>query len=185
MANQVFKKRQDCVAWLRANFGLDSASPVAEGALAGFADACEDTSRLGGVFEAQLGRWVIRDEDLKLFATVRDVITPMAAAGYVLSSLPAAGVTGVVLAVIDLLRKARRFGAWLTPPYAEIVAVLRAHSEPLTPVEILRELPHASPPWTEQMVGEALAGLREIATKNGPVVLVQQTHDGKWCLSGV
>lgn len=141
-----FSDRSECMARLRAALLLDTvgglAGSVSEGLLEGFADACEEaTGDLPGGFRFQCGRWVIRDEDLKLFATVRDIITPVAAVGYVLSSLPMAGVTALVLGLIDLLRKSRRFGAWLTPPHAELVAVFRAHREPMSPAEILRELP--------------------------------------------
>ncbi len=189
MTDQTFGKRQDCVNWLQTRLALDPVSAVGEGLLDGFAvtckDTCKDTGKDGGVFETQLNRWVIRDEDLNLFATVRDIIAPMAATEYVLSNEPAAVVTGVVLAVIDLLRKAKRYGAWLNPPHAEIVAVLKKRREPLTPGEILRELPSAKPPWTEQMVQDLLEELSEIVTNNGVVALVRKTRDGKWCLSGV
>lgn len=185
MADQIFANRQECVDRLKTSLVLDPGSAVGEGLLNGFADACEDKRGLGGIFDLKMGQWVIKDEDLNLWSTVKDIITPMAAVGYVLSSLTAAGITGVALALIDLLRRARQSGAWLTPPHSAIVAILKKHARPLSTSEIVGELPTTNPPWTEPMVREALEGLQHIVTKKGEVALTQRTSDEKWFLAGV
>jgi len=69
-------------------------------------------------------RSVIGQSRVKLFAAIKDAIGPLAAAGFVLDSLPLAGIIAIVFALVQLLRNAYRTGAVVSVPQMQILTVL-------------------------------------------------------------
>src|SRR5207302_1335443 len=72
--------------------------------------------------ELIIGNWVIRDDDLEVFAIIKDAILSLAGAQFVFGNLSAAGLTTIALSIVRLLRNAYAKGAKISPEQAEILA---------------------------------------------------------------
>jgi len=187
--SEEFQDRKACRTWLQQLLAIGGdADDITQGVLDGLVDSCEEETAppSSSGFAVRIRRWVIRDEDLKLFAAIKDAIGPLAAAGFVLDSLPLAGIIAIVFALVQLLRNAYRTGAVVSVPQMQILTVLEHTKRPQTVDEILAQLPQCKDtPWDHEGVLKELQALKEVFTKNGKVAFVDVKSDGRWFLSGV
>lgn len=112
---RAFDSRSACREYLRQELELQGPENVTEGLLAGLVRACEapesGSEPPGQELPVILGRWVIRDEDLALFASLKDATLSLAAVQYVFQDLNAAGLAALFFAVAQLCLNAYRTGA--------------------------------------------------------------------------
>ncbi len=135
-------------------------------------------------------RWVIRDEDLKLFDTILDGVKTSAGAGFfVLAGLTPIGATaaaiGIAAAFLKLIYNARKKGAFLSERDYSLIATLLSEPAGLTEEEILVRLSSAESGWTVAMVRESLAALADVSTASGRVSMVWKSADGRWRTAGL
>jgi hypothetical protein len=187
--DQEFDSRADCVTYLREALGSPSLNEKAEAAVfEKLTDACEVPAEAEAApqspFEMRLGRWVVRDEDLKLFGAVKDSVVALASANYLLGDLTAAGAASLAFAMLQLFRNAYRFGARVSRPQSRFLAVLKRAGRPLSVGELLQALGPNDPSWNEAVVRQELAALQQVPTRNGAVAFVQSTADSRWLPAG-
>lgn len=193
MPNAEFTDKSECQGRLRLALHIDAVEAEVDGQfldglLDGFCDACEEppAEAKPGVFRLQWNKWIIRNEDLKLFSTIKDVLIPMASVGYALPGIGPAGVTALVLALIDLLRKVLVHGCELNERQMQIVSVLKANNRPMSGAEIFKQLPATeSEGWTVSVVEKQLEMLQAVVSQAGLKEFVEQRPDGTWWLQGV
>lgn len=127
----------------------------------------------------KLGAWVIRDDDLPIFAALNTVAVAVAASlvsGGLAWPLVATSLTGLA----ELCWRAWRKGAQLSEIQVAVYGFMRAHG-PLT-VEALADLLHASgQPIPLATLRSTLHGLTQIDLNSGNVVaLAKEGHDHLW-----
>src|SRR4051794_2359743 len=101
---RAFENRVDCEDALAEQLGFSADDGIAaEGLMDALLKSCEPPpNELVGcaTMTIGLGRWIIRDEDLKLFATFKEVVLPLAAVGYSMYGLTSAAATAILFSVL-------------------------------------------------------------------------------------
>lgn len=180
-----FDKRVDCSKHLAVALQLEQDSVIEKGLLNAFTDACdEDRGEEPPRFAMRLGRWVVRNEDLDLFGTIKDGLLALASSHYAFANLTVSGITSVALAVYKLLRNAYRSGATVSSTQAELLAILK-NKGPCSAEQIAGAGSFGGKVWTEQQVRAELTVLTKVATRNDIVAFVGEDANGRWSLRGV
>ena len=175
----------DCRRAVSARVEIGSL-PWQDAILDGLARACEcatATERDIG-YSIRLGRWAIRDDDLKVFQTLRDAIAAMASVNFFLNAPTPGAITGVVLALAQTALNARRCGCWLTSQQAAVLGVLASAPEPLTSQDVSAILGSVLAPEAEELsdqeVQVLLAELEAMPAKGTVSALVQRLPGNRW-----
>lgn len=183
-----FNSRIGCATELQQQLDLSADSPLQEAMLNTFSEACyEEQEASPFEFGARLGHWVIRDDDLELFKAIKDTIVTLAGAGFVLGSLPMAGIVALILGLVELLRNVYRSGARLPESQLSILAVLKEAKQPVSINYLLDKLPSNlnGKEWDESLLRRELADLKQVHTANGFVAFVDSNEADLWILAGV
>jgi len=188
--DQTFEDANACRDYLNAHLALTAAGDAQKAAmLDGIAAACEEQEAdapTTPAFALRLRRWVVRDQDLKLFEALSSVVLALAAATFAPLSLPAAGIGGLVVAVAALLNNARAHGTTITHRQVYVLTALRAAARPLTPNELLQALQAIGGfTWALADVERELTALSEAVTPNGKKAFVEALSSGAYCLTDV
>ena len=144
-----------------------------------------------GGFPVIVGRWVIRDDDLKAFEEFVRAITAAAGATFFFdhTKILAAGV-GVAVAVFSIFRNARRSSAFLSNDELVILWAVkgadrrRPRISDLVP--LLADRPKSDgAPWVEESIQGTLEHLEKYPTPSGLKKFVARDAEGGWGLEGV
>lgn len=131
--------------------------------------------------------WVIRNEDIDVFGSVKDAIITLAGVQFAFTNLGLAGITALTLAVTRLLQNAHNKGATLEPEQAVVVVALGTAKSPI----LFSNLMHTMSPqtglfkWNELELRRVLKSLKTVPALNGSVAFVEEYPDDKWGLKGV
>ncbi len=187
---QEFSDRSACADELKRRLHLlPETSAIDRELLKLLTDACNESGADSDaqdsddvVFETRVGRWVIRDDDLKLLEAVRDATLAFAAASYVVQDLAASEITAIAFAFLELARNARQAGGWLTSPQLQIVRALEKSGRTASRNDLLKKLPKG---WTEADIDREVKGLHALPTRGGPTKVVDELTDGQIILCGI
>ncbi len=129
-------------------------------------------------------RWVIRNEDLKLFDSVLDGLSASSAVGLFLSDSWDKGSAVAIVAMLAKLLKlsynAVKKGVVLDGRAFAVMAVLIQQSGGLTDEQILAHVSPKQDDWTLAQVRQVLAELGSAASRSGKIALVWQSTDQTW-----
>ena len=188
-AEKVFLTVDECRKAIEQLLALSSdrwRQPIAEG----LADACERSPVAPHhEFALQVGRWVIRDEDLRLFQSIKGALLAAASAQFFLATPSVSAAAGVVLAMAEAALASRQHGSLLTPLQAAVVAAMKASGRLMLPDEIAEligtQASSVELAATPMKVEKALHELEAIPTRAGLTKLVECQQSGRWLLRGV
>lgn len=144
-------------------------------------------------FALKIGRWVVRDDDLKLVDELNKALVAAAGVGFFLdgTKVSAAAITGVALAMVAVLRNAVRSSASLSDDQLAVLVALANASERPTTEALLDAIesanaavPEASS-WDEARLKRALSILKDYPTKAGIRHFVSVDGNGGWGLEGI
>lgn len=186
--DKVFDNEEDCRSCLQQALALVGRTPHESDLLEVYTTCCyeapPETGQKG--FQLLVGSWVIRDDDLKVFDVIKNAIVALAAANFVFASMTAAGVTGIVAAVVQLLKEAYRSGAMITPSQAKVLVALKSAGRPLDVGSLLSLLPRDQEgDWNEDRIRAELSELASVHTRKGFAALVECNTKGHWTVKGV
>lgn len=137
----------------------------------------------------RIGRWAIRNEDLKLFASLRFTLLALADIDFFLREPTTRVISGVVMAIVEVAYNAHAHGSVLSVHQAAVVALLKAANTPLSVAEIAATVSSRLAPIREELsvpeVAVVLDSLKAIPTRSGTKALVEVVGTEKWALRGV
>jgi len=137
-------------------------------------------------FELRVGKWVIREEDLKLFDVVKDSLTMFASGGYLLGNLTAAGITSLIVSLVRLGRDCYLNGVTITDKQLQIILTLKKEGRAIAFRDILASLVNETPDgWNEPDLRKELEALKTMPSRNKKVEVVQSTSADEWFLTGI
>jgi biotin operon repressor len=184
-----FTDRAEAVEYLAMRLGEHCdergiVDAIAEASVGFFAEA--DGQEEAGQATARLMvkglKWVIRDDDLKLFDAFIKAVSAAAAAGFFMKAdIPATAMTSLVTTVCTLVYNVARKGAKLTDAQCQTLLALKAHNAAVTESVLASELG-----ISEAEVGETLSHLKAVRLADGTVVAIVAQDGGKrWMAAGV
>jgi len=184
----IFENEADCRTCLQEALGLGAGLPHEAGLLDAFTSCCHeaphDTRRKE--FQLLLNRWVIRDDDLKLFDLVKNAVLALAAVNFVFADMTVAGVSGVVAAIVQMLTNAYRSGATITPSQSKLLIALKNANRPANARSLLKLLAgDKDEGWNDARIRAELNELSCVHTRRGFVELVECNKEGQWTVKGV
>jgi hypothetical protein len=184
-----FDRADECRAEIAARLAIP-AGRLGDAILDALTDVCEVSGEPAGrPFGLRVGRWIIRDEDLKLFQSVRDCFVALAAVDYLARSVTAGTITAILFAIASLAVNMRRRGTVLDASQLAVVTLMKAAGTPLSVDEIVAGIRLApAPPERDLSSSEVkvvLASLRALLTKDGTVAVVEPYGSERWILRGV
>jgi hypothetical protein len=191
-----FDSRDECANFLRGALGSADGSGIPEQAISRwleeFAGLCErEAPNNPEGFDIILGKkWVVRDEDLKLFSSFKDAMLALSPVGFVLHDLPLTTAMSLTFALSSALLNFGTFTGELDERQARILIIMKRAARPLAASEILDLLKPSLPKawdgvYDEDSVGTALGKLSAFPTPGGPRAFVVQLKDGTWTTNGI
>ena len=127
-------------------------------------------------------KWVIRDDDLKLFDALTKAISAAASLNFFVDkSITVGFVTTIIITVVSLFYNVARKGAKLSEEQCSVLVALKAFDIPVSANELAL---HMKLP--EDSVNELLVSLQKVRLSDGSVVAIA-TLDGNgfWQAAGV
>jgi len=186
-----YEQRSFCLAVVREALATDAAPTELEQRLA---DELTNQSEVsepapdGSALRMRLGRWVIRDEDLKLFGAIRDSLVALAAVGFAFKDLPVATLVSVGLATSTVL-----LGVWRNigrvKPDALVVLLALQHLGGSATIDEIHEAINPKPPtrekWSRVTIRAHLEQLGTVPTRADVIAVVKPLADGHWVVVGI
>jgi hypothetical protein len=137
-------------------------------------------------FELRVGKWVIREEDLKLFDVVKDSLAMFASGGYLLGNLTAAGITSFIVSLVRIGRDCYLNGVTITDNQLQIILTLKKEDRATPFKDILALLLSETPSkWNDVELRKELEALKTMPSRNKKVEIVQSTSADEWFLTGI
>ncbi|MFN5298260.1 MAG: hypothetical protein ACK5HA_08180 [Planctomycetaceae bacterium] len=163
-----FDNLADCKAQWRDLLGLDVADPHTAQLLEQLAELSEapEEPAAPGSFQLKFRSWVMRDEDLKIVESVRDALMAIAATKFMPINITVATVAGIAVAVLRVARECRLFGTILGHRDSQLIGILKAAGEPLSPANLLDRLRPLG--WDDEDVKASIRRLKATPTRSGP-----------------
>jgi hypothetical protein len=142
-----------------------------------------------GGFAAVVGRWVIRDDDLKLFEELIRALTAAAGASFLDPTKLVAPGVGVAVAAVSIFRNIWRSAAQLSQDdLVLLMAVTNAKGriELSELATVLKPVPRRDGSvWTDENVQRGLDRLEKFPTRTGLKKFLSRDSEGKWGPEGV
>ena len=182
-----FKDKNECHAWLVKELHLDPTEQTQAALIEAFVATAAQIPTNPLRLELIIGNWVIKDEDLDLFGTIKDAILTLAGAQFLLGKLGVAGITAVTLSLIAMLRHAYGKGVRISPRQAAVLAILREADRPLSVSELLAQLgsEDGTAAWEKAALVQTLNSLTAVPARVGSVKIVEAFPDHTWGVAGI
>ena len=182
---QQFDSESACQQYLARELGLDPATPNDKAMLEAFVGLSETHDSGGGGFEVRIGRWVVRLDDLGIFAAIRNALVVAAASAFWGGPVVAVPATTIVAAVEMLWNVSRALGR-VTPRQARILGLMQKFGGTVTVDELASQpTEDGDLEWSKEKITEELVNLQQVVTKGGVRNMVEKLADGRWVLNGV
>lgn len=179
-----FDNLADCKAQWRDRLRLDAADPQTAQLLEQLAELSEEPQEATpGSFQLKFRSWVMRDEDLKIVESVRDSLMAIAATNFMPVNFTIATIAGISVAVLRVARECHLFGAILGHRESQLIGILKAAGEPLSPANLLVRLRPSG--WDDEDVKASIRRLKATATRSGPKKFVDEDAEGRIVLCGI
>jgi hypothetical protein len=182
-----FDELENFYIFLVVSLRLAESDPhIGRALLEAFSFACheEDRGEERSGLDLRLGRWVVRDDDLDLFGTIKNGLIALASSQYAFADLTISGLTSTVLALLNLLRNAHRRGAAVSPAQVELLAILKDRG-PCSVSDLATARNSIADARAEQQVREELVTLTRVTTRNDVVAFVAEDATGRWSVRGL
>lgn len=182
---RTFDTRTTCDAFLAEALGSGT-DPIDEACRSAFLDLCREPAPSPGGFEVTFGRWVIKFEDIGVFAAVRNAFISLGSVNYVFRDLGAAGVAAVIFATVEVLVNVRRSLGHVTARQARILAIMKRAGEPVSIKEIAcQPTEDGDLEWNAKTIESELKGMQQVLIRKGSLRVVDCLPDGRWFLNGI
>jgi hypothetical protein len=185
-----FIDKQDCTNYLTlelnsAGMSSELSIPIAERIADCFRDDGAFLSRSTKGFGLLLRKYVIRDDDLKLFESFKNGFIAFASIGFLSSSINVSSVAALAFSIFEIARNSLNRGVRITQVQFIILSILKYSHKRLTIHEIYDVL-HKNPIATASDIDKVelkrelnrLAG--KIPRMGNAVSLVFEDSDGRW-----
>jgi hypothetical protein len=183
-----FEQRADAVAFLAEAIGdrfdrPEDAAAVAEVCADAFREQ-PDSGASEGAFDLVIItpiRWVIRNDDLKLFDAFFKAAGAAAGVNFFLAAATPAAIVGLLTAVFGVVRAVLKKGISLTEDQCRLLMALRGHGTPMSVSQVAGQLGLA-----EDEAKARLEALTKLRCRDGTVAaIVAEDGAGLWAPADV
>jgi hypothetical protein len=182
---QEFDRASACEQFLAKELGLDLARPDDQGMLRAFVDLSERPAPDAGGFEVRFGRWVVRLDDLGIFAAIRNAVV-LGLAGHYWGGPTVAVPASAITAFAEMLWNVSRALGHVTPRQARILGLMGKFGGTVTADDLYSQpTEDGDLEWTKEKIVEELGHLQQVVTRGGVQKMVEKLADGRWVLNGV